>query len=52
MSNKINLTRTKHIYITPTLIYILAGTFTESNKIIRKYQQNKNDFFRVTFIDE
>ncbi len=52
MIKKTNLTRIKQIYISPTLIYIQSTTFMDSNKVIRKYKYNSNDFFRVTFIDE
>jgi len=38
--------------MSPTLNYIQSTTFMDSNKVIRKYKQNTNDFFRVTFIDE
>ncbi len=29
-----------------------SSTYTESNKILRRYNENKKDFFRVTFVDE
>ena len=34
------------------MTYTQSRTFMDSNTVIRKYPQNTNDFFRVTFIDE
>lgn len=53
MSNKnINIVRQRHIFITPTLIHVQPGMLQESNKVLRKYNDFRNDFLKVSFTNE
>lgn len=48
-----NVIRQRHVFITPTYIYISKGRFELSNKVIRKYvNEYGTNFLRLNFVTE